>query len=117
MNTLTNNEKTVLCYMVCNSNAWCESINFNNEWDFGEDYFEGHITVNEIVKYSGLTSRTVKGVIGSLCKKKVIYNIGENGNYNGFYFYKETFDTYREELKDTMNEMIKNGVKFEKYDI
>lgn len=113
MNKLTNNEKIILCYMVCNSNSWCESINFNNEWELGEDYFEGHIAVNEIVNYSGLTAKTVKGVIGSLCKKKVIHNIGENGDCNGFSFFRKSFNEYHEELKQTMNEMIKNGVKFD----
>ena len=99
--------------MVCNTNSWCESINFNNEWEFGEDYFEGHITVNEIVKQSGITAKTVKGIIGSLVKKKVIFNIGENGNYNGFYFYRTEFEVYHEELKLTMNEMLENGVIFQ----
>jgi len=112
MATLTNNEKMVLCYMVCNTNPWSESINFNNEWELSEEHFEGHITVNEIAKQSRLTSRTVKGVIGSLCKKKVIYNIGENGEYNGFYFYRDEFNVYREELKIIMNEMMKDGVVF-----
>ena len=109
---LTNNEKTVLCCMVCNTNSWCEAINFNNEWEFGEDFFESHIAVGEIVKISGLTSRTVKGVIGSLVKKKVIRNIGESGDFNGFMFHRDEFETYHEELKLTMNKMMKNGVIF-----
>lgn len=112
---LTANEKTVLCLMVCNTNSWCESIDFNkDEWMFVEDYFASHIDLAEISQNSNgaFNCAELKGVVSSLIKKDVIRNIGMNGDCNGFYFYKRIWAELKTELKDTMNAMVKSGVRF-----
>ena len=112
---LTANEKTILCYMVCNTNSWCECIDFNkDEWLFGEDYFEGHIDLSELMEKTECKYKVnkLKGIIGSLVSKGAIENIGMNGDCNGFFFYKEVWAELRNELKATQNEMTECGVKF-----
>ena len=101
--------------MVCNTNSWCESVDFNNEeWNFCENFFEGHIDIPELMEKTEGKYKVneLKGIIGSLVSKGVIENIGMNGDCNGFFFYKEVWSELRNELKITQNEMVECGVKF-----